>query len=145
MLVWVSPLLLITGMLAVVLLEVGAQLVASSRASALADAAALAAVAADAEHPPASPRRAAARVVAAGDGRLERCRCRPGARRAAVEVSVEARGIVRPGLGAHRQHAEAEAVLSSVGPRPAPATTGEPPGARRPRPPGEAAPTGPAP
>lgn len=111
MLVWVPALLLLAVLLAVALVGVGAHLVAIARASALADAAALAAVSATVDGSGEPPRRAAARVVASADGRLERCDCEPGARRAEVAVSVEVPGLVRPRLGAERQLARAEAVL----------------------------------
>ena len=109
-LVWLPAVLLFGLLLAVVVVDVGAHLVAAARASSLADAAALAAVSAELDGPGEPPRQAAARVVAAGDGRLERCDCDPGTRRAEVTVSVLVPGLVRPRLGAERQLAHAEAV-----------------------------------
>lgn len=92
----------------IALLDVGAYLVAASRAQALADAAALAAVGADAGG---SPRTEARRVADAGHGGLERCDCAAGTGRATVEVSVEVAGLVIPRLGATRVTATASAAL----------------------------------
>lgn len=116
-LVGVPVMLALVGMLTVVLLELGGQLVAISRASALADAAALAAVAADADPGDGSPRLAAERVVRAGGGHLEDCGCPPGTADAEVAVSVEVPGIATPRLGAGRQLARSRAVLVHDGPR----------------------------
>lgn len=107
MLVWLATIA------AIALIDLGAYLTAAARAQALADAAALAAVSADAttigtRH----PRDEAARVVAAGAGGLEACSCEPGRRRAEVAVSVEVPGLVIPRLGAGRVVAEAAAVLA---------------------------------
>jgi hypothetical protein len=111
-LVWLPALLVAALLLGLATLELGAHLVARARASALADAAALAAVSAQADEPAAVPRQAAAQVVAAGQGRLEACDCPPGTARAEVTVSVAVPGVVRPPLGAPRQAATAEAVLT---------------------------------
>jgi hypothetical protein len=110
----VLPVLLwVVTLAAVALIDVTAYLVAAARAQSLADAAALAAVAADAEHPRGSqPRARAETLVRAGDGRLERCACRPGTGRASTEVSVEVPGLVLPRLGAGRVLASADAVLT---------------------------------
>jgi hypothetical protein len=110
----VLPVLLWVVTLAVVALtDVTAYLVAASRAQSLADAAALAAVAADAEQARGSqPRARAETLVRAGGGRLERCACRLGAGRASTEVSVEVPGLVLPRLGAGRVRSSADAVLT---------------------------------
>jgi hypothetical protein len=107
MLLWVATLV------AVVTIDIGAYLVAASRAQALADAAALAAVSADV--PPTSgttPTREADRVVQVGGGWLEVCECRPGRERATVTVSVAVPGLIIPTLGASRVAADASAVLA---------------------------------
>lgn len=110
----VLPLVLWTATLvAVVVIDIGAYFVAASRAQALADAAALAAVSADVVGTrPASPGAEARRVVRAGDGQLEDCACTRGAERATVSVSVAVPGLVIPTLGAARVTAEASAVLA---------------------------------
>jgi hypothetical protein len=107
MLIWVATLV------AVVAIDVAAYLVAATRAQALADAAALAAVASDI--PGARGRTAAAeaeRIVAAGDGLLEVCVCRRGSEHAEVTVSVAVPGLVISSLGAGRVAAEAQAMLA---------------------------------
>jgi hypothetical protein len=107
MLIWVATLV------AVVVIDVAAYLVAASRAQALADAAALAAV--SSEIPGSDARSGTAeaeRVVAAGRGRLEACDCRRGTEHAHVRVSVEVPGLVIPTLGAARVAAEAQAMLA---------------------------------
>lgn len=143
-LAWLPLLLVLVVLVAVVLLELGAQLVAIARAASLADAAALAAVATATEHPatshgPASahgpaaasgaarvapaaddaatdPVAAAREVVRAGGGRLESCRCPRGAGRSEVEVSIEVPAVTAAGLGPRRQHATAAAVLAPAVP-----------------------------
>jgi Flp pilus assembly protein TadG len=101
------PLLVwITTVAAIVIVDVAAYLVAASRAQHLADAAALAAVSGDVR----GPRGAAARVVEAGAGSLERCDCVAG-RPAEVVVSVAVPGLVIPSLGARRVAASARADL----------------------------------
>ena len=109
----VLPMLLwLATLAAIALIDLGAYLVAASRAQTLADAAALAAVSAEATllgTPGAHGE--AQRVVAAGGGVLEHCACRPGSHRARVAVSVEVPGLVIPRLGAGRVVAEAAAVL----------------------------------
>ena len=116
MVLWVATLV------AVVIIDIGAYLVAASRAQALADAAALAAVSADVgtftTH---MPREEAARVVHAGDGALEACVCVPRREHASVEVSVPVPGLVIPTLGASRVTASAEAILAPP-PQPTPGT-----------------------
>jgi hypothetical protein len=105
------PLLLwVLVLLAAVVLEVGAHLVARAQAGALADAAALAAVSNG--HAPVEE---AARVAAAGGGRLEACRCPPDTGHAEVEVSVAVRGRPSAALGAVRSHATSAAVLTHPG------------------------------
>ena len=107
MLLWVATLV------AVATIDIGAYLVAASRAQALADAAALAAVSADVPHSTSgSPRRAAARAVRAGDGELEECDCVTGTEHASVDVSVRVPGLVIPSLGASRVTATAQAMLA---------------------------------
>ena len=105
MLVWLAALV------ALFAIDLGAYLVAASRAQALADAAVLAAVGADVRTSGGSAPASAARVVAAGGGRLERCDCRDGGARALVEVSVAVPGLIVPSLGAARVTARAEARL----------------------------------
>ncbi len=114
------PLLLAaTVLVTVVVIEFGGHLVAISRAASLADTAALAAVSAETSERANPPWRAAAEVVAAGEGRLDHCDCPPGAGHARVRVSVEVPGLIRPRLGAARQSAESAAVLAPRS-RPAP-------------------------
>lgn len=110
----VLPLLLwLASLVAIVTIDVGAYLVAAARAQALADAAALAAVSADAPQVRGvTPVAEARRVVAAGDGVLESCDCRQATERATVEVSLPVPGLVIPTLGASRVVAEASAVLA---------------------------------
>lgn len=107
MVVWVATLV------AVVTVDIGAYLVAASRAQALADAAALAAVSADVPGTRAwSPVREADRVVHAVGGMLDACDCAPGSERATVTVSVPVPGLVIPSLGASRVEAESSAILA---------------------------------
>jgi hypothetical protein len=106
---------------ALVLVDLAGYLVAASRAQALADAAALAAVATDAPDPLAelagrpaprvAPETEARRVVAAGDGILEACTCPLGRGRAEVTVSVPVHGLVAPSVVAGRVEATATAAL----------------------------------
>ncbi len=103
----------VTTLLAIVAIDVGGYLVAAARAQSLADAAALAAVSADATVPRSrSPVAEADRVARAGDGLLETCSCHAGAERAVVSVSVSAPGLVIPTLGASRVTADAAATLA---------------------------------
>jgi sortase A len=113
----------VTTIATIALLDVAAYLVAASRAQSLADAAALAAVSADAAVPPrGDPHRQASSVVAAGAGRLERCDCVAGSGRATAQVSVAVPGLVVPRLGAGRVLATSDAVLAPpAAPRAAPA------------------------
>lgn len=107
MLIWVATLVLIVA------IDITAYLVAASRAQALADAAALAAVASDVPgHGTRTGIAEAERVVAAGDGRLEACACAAGSEHAQVTVSVAVPGLVIPSLGAGRVAAEAQAMLA---------------------------------
>jgi hypothetical protein len=110
----VFPLTLwVATLLAIALIDVGAYLVAASRAQALADAAALAAVTADVPGDRARSAVAEAdRVVQVGAGWLERCDCRVGSERSSVTVSVAVPGLVIPTLGASRVAADADAVLA---------------------------------
>lgn len=103
MLVWLATLV------ALFAIDLGAYLVAASRAQALADSAVLAAVATGVDGSGRSPSAAAARVVAAGGGRLERCDCGNG--RSGVVVSVPVPGLIVPRLGAGRVSARSEARL----------------------------------
>ena len=110
----VLPMVLWTATLvAIVSIDIGAYLVAASRAQALADAAALAAVS---EYVVGavggSPREAAADVVTAGEGELVGCSCVAGREVASVGVSVEVPGLVIPTLGARRVIAVAQAMLA---------------------------------
>ena len=98
LLVWVAT------VATIVVVDVGAYLVAASRAQQLADAAALAAVSSDVR----GPRAAASRVVDAGAGSLDTCDCVAG-RPAMVIVSVAVPGLVIPSLGARRVAASARA------------------------------------
>jgi hypothetical protein len=110
MLLWVATLV------AIVAVDIAAYLVAASRAQSLADAAALAAVSADAPgYHGRGPIAEADRVVQAGGGWLEVCTCTPGTPRASVSVSVPVPGLVIPTLGASRVSADAQAVLVPPG------------------------------
>lgn len=102
LLVWV---VVVAG---IAIVDVGAYLVAAARAQQAADAAALAAVAADIDGHGA-PRDAASAVVAAGDGRLEACDCRAAATRQSVAVSMAVPGLVVPRFAAARVTATAAA------------------------------------
>jgi hypothetical protein len=107
MLLWVATLV------AIVTIDIAGYLVAASRAQALADAAALAAVSADVPLDGGLvPVAEADRVVRAGNGQLELCVCVPGAERAQVTVSVPVPGLVIPRYGAARVAADASAVLA---------------------------------
>jgi hypothetical protein len=112
LLVWVVTLA------TVAVVDVTAYLVAASRAQTLADAAALAAVSADAEVVPADgptlaagPRGRAVAVVDAGGGELLACVCGAGTGRSQVAVRVAVPGLVVPRLGAGQVRATAEAVV----------------------------------
>ena len=108
------PLLLwVVTLVAVLTIDLGAYLVAAARAQTLADASALAAVAAD----PASDagrRRIveAERVALAGGGQLVACDCRRRSKASSVTVSLPVPGLVLPTLGASRVAADARAVLA---------------------------------
>jgi hypothetical protein len=107
MLLWVATLV------AIVTIDIAGYLVAASRAQALADAVALAAVSADAPGDVVSlPVAEADRVVRAGGGQLEICTCVAGSERAEVTVSVPVPGLVIPRYGATRVAADATAVLA---------------------------------
>jgi len=108
----VLPLLVwFAALVAIGLVDVAGYLVAASRAQALADAAALAAVAADAVVDPArTPSGEAERVTAAGGGELERCACARG--RADTLVSMPVSGLFLPKVGATRVRAGARAALA---------------------------------
>lgn len=107
MLVWIATIV------AVVVIDMTAYLVAASRAQSLADAAALAAVVADIPGARVrTPTAEAERIVQAGDGQLESCACRRGSEHTQVTVSVAVPGLVIPTLGATRVTAEARAVLA---------------------------------
>jgi Flp pilus assembly protein TadG len=111
-LVWVS------FVLTVALVDVGAYLLAASRAQGAADAAALAAVAADLAAP--APAEVVARSVAGRNGaRVEACDCRAGVERVAVTVSVPVGGLfIARHVGAERVTASAEALLVEAEGRP---------------------------
>jgi hypothetical protein len=104
-LVWISILL------TVALIDVGAYLVAASRAQGAADAAALAAVAADLVEP--APPIVVARSVAGRNGaRVEACDCRAGGHQVTVTVSVPVGGLfIARHEGAQRVTASADAQL----------------------------------
>jgi hypothetical protein len=110
----VLPVLLwLASLVTVFAIDATAYFVAASRAQQLADAAALAAIGADVESDArGDPRVVAARLVEAGDGRLEQCACRVGQDVARVTVSVAVPGLVMPRLGASRVAADAAAVLA---------------------------------
>jgi hypothetical protein len=110
----ILPVLLwVATLAAVAIVDVAAYLVTASRAQTLADAAALAAVSAEATLPPAgSPRARAATVAAAGGGTLERCVCAAGSARTETAVSLPVPGLVIPRLGAGRVEATATAALT---------------------------------
>lgn len=97
-------------LVAVALIDVGAYLVAASRAQGAADAAALAAVAADLTQP-APPHIVARSVAGRNRARVERCDCRAGSGTAEVEVSVPVGGLFIARVGAQRVTATAEAQL----------------------------------
>jgi uncharacterized membrane protein len=107
MVLWVATLV------AIVTIDIGAYLVAAARAQSLADAAALAAVSADAPTSTGQiPYTEAERVTLAGDGLLVECRCLPGRERATVTVSVPVPGLLIPTFGAARVAADASAILA---------------------------------
>lgn len=98
-------------LVAIGLVDMTGYLLAASRAQALADAAALAAVSADAVvDPDRTPRGNAERVTNAGGGDLERCACARG--RAETIVSVSVPGLFLPSIGAMRVRAGARAALA---------------------------------
>jgi hypothetical protein len=114
-----------TVVVAVVVIDIAGYLIAASRAQALADAAALAAVSVEAAGQPggamapprstpaaSDPVREAERVTRAGGGALERCACAPGQPHARVTVSVPVQGLVAPTVVARRVEAVAAAVLA---------------------------------
>jgi hypothetical protein len=101
------PLVLWTAVVvAVVMLDLTAYLVAASRAQQLADASVLAAVGPDVR----GPRAAAEELVRAGGGSLVVCDC-DRAGHAEVVVSVVVPGLVVPRMGAGRVEATASATL----------------------------------
>jgi hypothetical protein len=104
-------LVFLASLAAIATIDVTAYLAAASRAQALADAAALAAVTVDATHV-GSPRTRAVQVTGAGGGRLETCGCPAGGEYAEVEVSVEVPGLFIPEVGAGRVTATSAAVLT---------------------------------
>lgn len=108
------PLLLwVVALVAVLTIDLGAYLVAASRAQSLADATALAAVAPEAPTTAArTPIAEADRVAVAGRGQLVHCDCEPGSRRVEVTVSVAVPGLMLPSLGAARVAADAAAELA---------------------------------
>jgi Flp pilus assembly protein TadG len=109
-------------LIAVVVIDIGAYLVAASRAQGAADAAALAAVAADVVEP-APPHVVASSIAGRNRARVESCTCRAGTGHVVVTVSVEVGGLVIARLaGAQRIAATAEARL----------VDGDPPVARSP-------------
>jgi hypothetical protein len=118
-LVWLPALLVVAVLLGLATLEIGAHLVASARASALADAAALAAVSAQVDEPDVPPhgRPPPGRGRRAGTPRGLRLLARH--RRAEVTVSVAVPGVVRPRLGrpARPPRADRGAHRRRAGPR----------------------------
>lgn len=110
MVAWLPVLLVLAGLLAVVMLELAAHLAAGARAATLADAAALAVVAADAEGEP-TPCLAAQQLVVAGEGSLVACTGPAGAGHAEVAVSVAVPSLLEAPLGPDRRVADAAAVL----------------------------------
>lgn len=103
----------VVALLLVVALDLGAYLVAVSRAQAAADAAALAAV--SVSHPlgrtPGSPEHEARRVAAAAEARLETCSCAVGSGLVRVRVSVAVPAMVVTQWFARRVTAAAMAHL----------------------------------
>lgn len=97
-------------LVAVAVIDVGAYLVAASRAQGAADAAALAAVAADLAQP-APPHIVARSVAGRNRARVESCDCRAGQGHVEVEVSVPVGGLFIARVGAQRVTATAEAEL----------------------------------
>lgn len=109
-----TPVLLVVWcslMIAVAVIDVGAYLVAASRAQGAADAAALAAVAADLADP-APPLTVARSVAGRNRARVESCSCQAGRGHVEVAVSVEVGGLfIARVTGAQRVTATAEAEL----------------------------------
>lgn len=105
--------------LAIAVVDVGAYLVAASRAQGAADAAALAAVAADLAQP-APPHIVARSVAGRNRARVESCDCRAGSGRVEVEVSVPVGGLLISRVGMQRVTASAEARLVDDPSTPAP-------------------------
>lgn len=98
-------------LVAVAVIDVGAYLVAASRAQGAADAAALAAVAADLAQP-APPHIVARSVAGRNDARVESCDCRAGQDHVEVAVSVRVGGLfIARVTGVQRVTASAEAEL----------------------------------
>jgi Flp pilus assembly protein TadG len=96
--------------LAIALVDVGAYLVAASRAQGAADAAALAAVASDLAQP-APPHIVARSVAGRNRARVESCACRAGTGHVEVAVSVPVGGVIISRIGMQRVTASAEARL----------------------------------
>jgi uncharacterized membrane protein len=98
-------------LLAIVFVDIAAYLLAASRAQGAADAAALAAAAADLVEP--APPVIVARSVAGRNGaRVDACDCRAGGEQVAVTVSVPVGGLfLARHVGAERVTASAEALL----------------------------------
>ncbi len=96
-----------TLLVAIVLIDAAAYLVAAARAQTAADGAALAAVSADLTNR--SPNAAALRVTQASAADLESCSCRRGSSEMTTEVSVAVEGLVIPTLGAARVSATSRA------------------------------------
>ncbi|MFP4636726.1 MAG: pilus assembly protein TadG-related protein, partial [Nitriliruptoraceae bacterium] len=106
-------LLWVATLVALLTIDLGAYLVAASRAQSLADATALAAVSTEAPSTAVrTPIVEADRVAVAGRGQLVHCDCAPGSRQVEVTVSVPVPGLMLPSLGAARVAADAAAELA---------------------------------
>lgn len=102
-------------LVAIAVIDVGAYLVAATRAQSAADASALAAVGLDLERGSVAPLQAARTVAVRNGGEIEACVCRIGSGRAEVTVSVPVHGLFVPRVtGARRVTATADAALAEA-------------------------------
>ncbi|MEX2486733.1 MAG: hypothetical protein WD377_03845 [Nitriliruptoraceae bacterium] len=92
---------------AIVVIDIGAYLLAAAHAQSAADNVVLAAV--NARIDGSSPHAAARQIADASGGRIEACDCGVGRRRVEATVSVAVDGLVLPSLVARRIRAEATA------------------------------------
>ena len=105
--------LALTVVMLVLVVDLAAYLVASSRAQAAADAAALAAVAVSDPRgrSPGDPAAVAREVASANGATVVGCRCADGDTHVSVTVRVDVRAIAATRFGHRAVHATAEAVL----------------------------------